>query len=164
MKRRRGGEDWEQREEEERTGWIRGQIYKKCENVYWRKIWEQLAETDAVGRGAAQWHTDGDSCHSWVSSFWVEYGGWMCVDWRSVACFSYVGTHNVSACLLFFSRDPAFQLKAECRPLFGAPPKRETEKKRKRITLFRHSLRTKGKDSILSPSASHEGQTLFIGV
>lgn len=30
-------------------------------------------------------------------------------------------------CLLFL-RDPAFQLKAECRPLFGAPPRREKEK------------------------------------
>ncbi len=62
-----------------------------------------------------------------------------------------------------FFRNPAFQLKAESSLLFGALLRREKERA-KHITPFKHSVGTKGKDSILSLSASHEGRTLFIGV
>lgn len=89
----------------------------------------------------------------------------MCVNRLSVACFSmfeYICV-GVRVCVSHLLSNPAFQLKAESSPLFGILLRREKESA-KRITLFKHSAGTKAEDSILSLSASHEGQTLFIGV
>lgn len=131
----------------------------------------RLVEMNIASRGSLQWQMYKDLCFRMCVSCLNDTSWCVCV-WDCIEYVLNVCMLNV-CCMLFVCWNtfvwvspftwPSISIKGWKRPFFGVLLRRKNERV-KHITLFKHSVGTKGKDSIWSLSASHEGQTLFIGV